>query len=187
MSQDVESFPTAAVNVGTGTAWTNPTNVFTANGINATVGFLGAGFSKELHVSGFNDITFPEGLDVLGIEFTVFCRSSVAGAITFSSVRILDDEGIFDGDELASGEVLGTTLNMTSFGAPDSLSGTLADRSYVMSGAFGVSIVVQATASATAAVDYVTARITYETEEAPPVGGYSTSVILNFGDVLDLV
>jgi Tfp pilus assembly protein PilX len=164
--------PTAVVNSGTGTAWSNPTFV-TANDANrATVAPpVSGGLSQNLDITNFGfSIPAYSTIDGITVQVDKFANGT---SVTDYDVYLIKGGVSGAGDDKSSGSSWGTTEATSTYGSSSdlwNLSWTPAD---VNATNFGVRIKVRngSSSARTASIDYVRITVDYH---GPP-GGIGSS------------
>ncbi len=159
--------PTAAKNVGSGgTDWTNQGNILADDNTDAT-NAMAAGFSNQLTGYDFDfDQDIPFASTILGIEVRAEgWKSSGAGTTTLNRWFAFKDADAGSPTAITfvtPGDVLtGSRATYTGGGASTLPSGTWLD-SHIRTTGFGVGIETTKSGTATAAFDWIEARIHYE-------------------------
>lgn len=153
--------PTAAVNSGAGTSWTNPTNALTSNDSYATAAHIGLDTSRNLQLTGFG-FAIPGGATILGIAATVERKSNQSGQTTTSAVQLLK-AGVAAGSAKGPGSTWTTSDAAETWGTNSDLWGTTWTPAEVNAADFGVQLkTVDGGGAATASVDVVTLTVYYQ-------------------------
>lgn len=133
------SAPTAAVSiVGTGIAWSNPTNVFALDGQVATTGLLfgTANVSAWLYASGYN-LPVPANATITGIQATAYVSTNIPPYIADFRVQLVKAGAIVGANRFNG---IGWTGNIApqTYGGPTDLWGTTWTPSDINNTGFGI-------------------------------------------------
>lgn len=160
--------------VVTHTSWTNPTNILTDNGSEATYNFGAVGVSNFINVFGF-PVAVPPGSTIDGIEVGIEARRSpsIGTALEFDTVRLLGDWAYGGGvsDNLAAATSISGTSTLYGFGGPTNTWG-ITDLSWEhLNAGFTVQIALELTTGPTGGqglIDHAYIAIYYTTPERQP-------------------
>jgi Tfp pilus assembly protein PilX len=161
-----------ATNSGTGTAWTNPSNVTGNDTSRATVSPpTSGGLSQNLDITGFG-FGIPAGSSIDGITVSVDKFAS-GSSVTDYDVYLIKGGVSGAGDDKSSGSSWGTTESTSTYGSSADLWNLTWTSADINASNFGVRIKVRngSSSARTASIDYVTVKVDYH---GPP-GGIGTS------------
>lgn len=151
---------------GGGSAWSNPSNVSSDDGNNATVNLGFFGSSEYLNITGFG-FSIPTDEEILGVIVTVNkSRSSFLSYVGDSDVRLIVG-GSRTGSSRASGTNYPIFESAVSYGADADLWGTTLTPAQVNSSNFGVAIASNTLFGGTAQIDHVTITIVSSPDVLP--------------------
>lgn len=162
--------PSTATTVGSGTAWTNPNNVFTNNNqtanVSHTVIFGSSSITSQQLTSTGMGFSIPSNATILGITATIRRSASIiigSGNVQDVNVRIVKDGTVQGANKAISGNWPSSETAQVYGGSTDlwGLTWTPID---INDADFGVALVTQVTAQggvATALVDAIQLVVTY--------------------------
>lgn len=156
-------FPISGTNVDRSAkaAWTNPGNVVSDNGSDATCSLSTTG-SDYLVCSNFAFTAIPDGSTILGITVRVEASETGTGSSTYKAQLISDTTPTLIGSAKGDTTVTGTTKVVSTNGGITDLWGATATVSstVVKNSGFGVVIYSDDTANVLS-IDYVTMAVEY--------------------------
>jgi hypothetical protein len=165
--------PGGATASGTGNSWTSPTNVFTSNGVFASVFVSAAGTSNQLQVTNFG-FAIPTGSTINGIMIETQNQSPNPSQLGILVQLLKGGAAAGVSKSLGQPNAYPNTEAFVTFGnSTDLWSGTWAPADINNAG-FGVqqqALEVTGLAGATANVDFVRITITYTPPALPPGSG----------------
>lgn len=176
---------TAAFSEGTQDPWTNPANALEETGnLYATRGLNSAvntGISQSLRVSGFN-LSRPSSATITGLTVTVERKQNTAQQIHDNSIRLYAN-GALVGSDKASATIWPTVSTPATYGGASDLWGLTSTALTNAVNAADFSVVVQAKndsgVSATAAVDWVKAQVSWQTTVVTPTSPPTGSLVVS--------
>lgn len=160
---------------GTG-VWSNPSNVYSANGVYASCALGGEQKSKYLRAGGFAFAAMPDDALIRGVVVSIRRFAAGDAGIVEASVKLAKEDYI-DFEERGTGVAVGNTLATVQYGGANDLWGEdYAVPSLFKASNFGVVVGYNNTASgadieATVYVDHIQVTIYYD--EAPDCSGLS--------------
>jgi hypothetical protein len=165
---------TGADDSGTGTtAWSNPGNVTTEDGVFATCTLGGLFSSHYLDATNFG-FSIPAGATINGISVE-WKRMSGSGDIHDNAVRIIKGGTVGATDKSVAGN-WSTTLGYQSYGGSSDLWGQSWTASDINASNFGAALAATTNGGDTASVDYCRITVTY-TPAASTAGPLQSTLV----------
>lgn len=159
--------PSAATVSGIGTAWANPTNVFSADGVLASCSLLSGNNSDYLNATGYG-FSIPSNASIVGIVVQALVKANSATGLTDFSVMLLKN-GTRVGADHANGNIWTTILANQTYGSSGDLWGTTWTPADINDPNFGVAYAAQninLISTLTASIDYISVKVYYTTPSA---------------------
>jgi Tfp pilus assembly protein PilX len=158
------------------TGWTNSTNVFTSNNVDASVALAANAQSANLDVTGFG-FSIPSGATIVGIEADVERAASNSSSIQDVNVLLLKGGSTSGISEHASGSSWPTSDTVRTYGSTSDLWGTTWTTANINASNFGIRLKVKnlnTSSSRTAFVDHVNLTVYYQPTPTTSIGSAGT-------------